>query len=101
MKVGEYSCRVQYPSMNMICERCKSRGHHSMDTAKCEAYITHQPGVHFFNRGILSNFDDCPLKFEDVDFRSSEQAYQWSACVEALREDLAEEVMQAITPLRS
>ena len=87
--------------MNMICERCKSRGHHSMDTAKCEAYITHQPGVHFFNRGILSNFDDCPLKFEDVDFRSSEQAYQWSACVEALREDLAEEVMQAITPLEA
>ena len=59
------------------------------------AYITHQPGVQFVNRGILSNFDDCPLKFEDVDFRSSEQAYQWSACVEALREDLAEEAIQA------
>ena len=72
-----------------------------METAKCEAYISDKPGVHFFNRGILSNLDDCTLKFEDVDFRSSEQAYQWSTCVEELREDLAEEVIQAITLLEA
>ena len=79
-------CRVQYSSMNMVCERCKSRGHHTKDTNKCPAYVAQQPGVHFFSRGILSNFEECPLKFEDFDFRSSEQAYHWSACVEALRD---------------
>ena len=69
-----------------------------MDTSKYDTYVTHQQGVHFFTRGILSNFDDCPQKFVDVD---SKQAYQWSYCVEALREDLAEEVMLTITPLES
>ena len=98
IRVGEYLCRVQYSSMNMVCERCKSRGHHTKDTGKCPAYVDQQPGVHFFSSGILSNFEECPLQFEELDFRSSEQAYQWSACVEALRDDLAEEVMKSTTP---
>ena len=76
--------------MNMV--------YHTKDTDKCPAYVAQQPGVHFFSRGILSNFEECPLKFEELDFRSSEQAYQWSACVEALRDDLAEEVMKSTTP---
>ena len=55
----------------------------------------------FFINKILSNFDKCSVKFEEIDFTSSEQAYQWSACVEELREDLAEEVMKANILLES
>ena len=61
-------------------------------------YVAQQPGVHFFSRGIQSNFEECPLKLEELDYRSSEQANQWSVCVEALRDNLAEEVMKSATP---
>ena len=37
------------------------------------------------------------MKFEDIDFISSEHAYQWNACVEELRADLAEKVIKAKT----
>ena len=37
IRVGEYLCRVEYSSMNMVCERCISRGHHTKDTDKCPA----------------------------------------------------------------
>ena len=38
------------------------------------------------------------MKFEDIDFITSEHAYQWSACVEQLRDDLAEKVIKSKTP---
>ena len=47
---------------------------------------------------MLSHFDKCLIQFEGTDFVSSEHEYQWSACVEDLSEDLAEEVMKAKTP---
>ena len=98
IQVAGHSCRVQYPNLNRVCERCQSISHKTNDIEICEAYIPEQPDVHFFTGGILSNFNMCSVQFEEIDFTSSEQAYQWSACVEKLREDLAEEVMKANSP---
>ena len=96
--IEDYYCRVQYSSMNQICERCKRHGHKTSDTKKCEAFEPSQENVHYITNGILSNFGECSMKFEDIDFISSEHAYQWNACVEELRDDLAEKVIKAKTP---
>ena len=62
--------------MNAVCERCKKQGH---DTSKCEAYKAFQ-GIHFI---------------------TSEYAYQWSACVEDLRDDLTEKVIMSKSRLEA
>ena len=98
IKVGDFSCRVQYSSMNVVCERCRMQGHHTHEISKCEAFEAEQPTVHFFSRGILSNFDPCPVTYQGINFKTSEHAFQWSACVEVLRDDLAEEVIMAKSP---
>ena len=92
IQIGEYYCRVQYSSMNQICERCKRHGHKTSDTKKCEAFEPSQENVHYITNGILSNFGECNMKFEDIDFISSEHAYQWNACIDQLRDDLAENI---------
>ena len=98
IQIGEYDCRVQYSSMNQICERCKRHGHKTSDTKKCEAFEPSQENVHYITNGILSNFGECNMKFEDIDFMSSEHAYQWNACIDQLRDDLAENVIKSKTP---
>ena len=85
IKIGDYSCRVQYSSMNLVCERCKGQGHRTEDIIKCDAYQAEQTNVHYITRGILSNFGICKM-------------YQWKACVESMRDDLAEAVIQSTTP---
>ena len=96
--IGDYYCRVQYSSMNQICERCKRHCHKTSDTKKCEAFEPSQENVHYITNGILSNFGECSMKFEDIDFISPEHAYQWNSCFEELRDDLAEKVIKAKTP---
>ena len=86
---------VQYASMNQICERCKRHGHKTNDTEKCEAFEPSQENVHYITNGILSNFGECNVKFEDIDFISFEHAYQWNACIEQLRDDLGENVIKS------
>ena len=54
--------------------------------------------MHYITRGILSNFDICKINFEGIDFISSELASQWKSCVESMRDDLAEEVIQLNIP---
>ena len=98
IKIGDYACRVQYSSMNLVCERCKGQGHRTGDIIKCDAYQAEQTNVHYITRGMLSNFGICKTNFEGIDFISSEHAYQWKACVESMRDDLAEKVIQSATP---
>ena len=82
IKIGDYSCRVQYSSMNLVCECCKGQGHRTGDIIKCDAYQAEQTNVHYITRGILSIFGICKMNFEGIDFISSEHAYQWKDCVE-------------------
>ena len=46
------------------------------DTNKFEVFEPSQEHVNYITNGILSNFGDCKMKFEDIDFISSEHAYQ-------------------------
>ena len=71
IKVGDFSCRVQYFSMNVVCERCRMQGHHTHEISKYEA---DQPTVHFFSRGILSNFDPGPVTYQGINFKTSKHA---------------------------
>ena len=48
--------------------------------------------------GALSNFVRVEITYENIPFVTSEHAYQWSKCVEALKTDLAEEVTKAKSP---
>ena len=51
-----------------------------------------------FSSGVLSNFNRCPVTIDNLTSPSSEHAYQWRACTEALCADLAEKVVKAGTP---
>ena len=61
--------------------------------------MAEQPNGHFFTQGILSNFEPCPVTFQDIKCITLEHAYQWSACIEDLRDDLAEEVITSKSSL--
>ena len=98
IQIGEYPCRVVYPNINSVCDRCTQRGHRTQNTFMCEAYEPDQDDIHFFRDGILSNFSETELTYQNIKFPTAEHAYQWAACVEALRDDLAEEVIQAASP---
>ena len=94
IQISEYYCRVQYSSMNQICERCKRHGHKTSDTKKCEAFEPSQENVHYITNGILSNFGECNVKFEDIDFISSEHAYQWNPSEHAYQWNPSEHAYQ-------
>ena len=79
--------------MNLVCERCKGQGHRTGDIIKCDAYQVEQTNVHYITRASSAT-----LNFEGIYFISSDHAYQWKACVESMRVDLAEEVIQSTTP---
>ena len=98
IQIGTYTCRVQYASRNRLCERCNNTDHKTSETNVCPAYITEQPDVHYFSRGILSNFSRCVMKYEDNEFLTSEHTYQYLACIAQNRRDLADDVMHSTTP---
>ena len=95
IQIGEYYCSVQYSRLNQVCELCKRHGYQTSDTKKCKAFESNQENVHYITKGILSNFGECNMTFEDIDLISSEHAYEWNACVEELRDDLAENVLKS------
>ena len=70
-----------------------------MDVEKCDTYIPKVDNTLVFTRGVLSNFDRCFVEMDGLKFVTSEHAYQWRACTEALRDDLAEKVIAAKFPI--
>ena len=101
INIGNYTCRLSYrnqPAVPRPCIRCKNSDHKTEDIEQCEAYIANQPDVLAFNRGPFSNFDRCDVTMEGRTFITSEHCYQWMAAVEALREDVAEDIIKATSP---
>ena len=80
------------------CIRCRNSDHKTEDIDQCEAYIASQPDVLAFNRGPFSNFDRCDVTMERRSFITSEHCYQWMSAVEALRDDVAEDIIKAKFP---
>ena len=97
-QIGNYSCRIRHVSQSRNCIRCRSGSHRTDDVASCPAYVESNDNIVAFSSGILSNFHKCPLTVNGTSFPTSEHLYQWRACTEAIRDDLAELVVKAATP---
>ena len=72
---------------------------HKSDSPRCLYFMEAPPDNYILYRnGPFSNFDQAPLTLGSTRFPTSEHAYQWRACMEHMREDLAEKVVQYKTP---
>ena len=96
--IGEHTCRLSYAAKHIVCQRCNLKDHKTDNTDLCKAYATGQNHLELITNGALSNFERVEMTYENIPFITSEHAYQWSKCVEALRVDLAEEVTKAKSP---
>ena len=96
--LGDFTCRIWYASRTTQCKRCNKSGHKT-DNPACPFYIESPPeNYHLFRGGLFSNFHPTSVAMGSTTFASSEHAYQWRACSEHLRDDLAERVVSAKTP---
>ena len=96
--IGDHMCRIWYASRRVVqCDRCNG-GHSSFDKVRCPLYIVPLDNVYVFTRGLLSNFGKCTVNMGPLTFPSSEHAYQFRACEEHIRADLAELIYKAETP---
>ena len=96
--MGGYPCRIWYSSKRVQCKRCSYHGHRD-DSPDCPYYIEAPPeNFVLFKSGILSNFHPSLVKSVHGEFATSEHYYQWRACTEHLRADLAAKVLLAKTP---
>ena len=97
VKIGEHLCRTWYASRDRKCKRC-GEGHHTNDVDRCDSYTTPLEHVKVFSTGPFSNFNRCTIDMGPLTFITSEHAYQFRACEEHLRADLAEKVLKSRTP---
>ena len=96
--LGGYQCRIRYPTQQIKCKRCSLYGHKA-DSSACKLFIeSPQDNFILFRNGIYSNFSPAPVVMGSTTFPTSEHAYQWRACSEHLRDDLAEKVVNAKSP---
>ena len=90
VSIGDYTCIVWYASRDVQCKRCGSKIHRTSDTCICDYYTPPLDNVHAFNSDPLSNFYRCVVYMCPLTLYSSEHAYQFRACEEHLRPDVAE-----------
>ena len=96
--LGGYQCRIRYPTQQIKCKRCSLYGHKA-DSSACKLFIESPPDNYIlFRNGIYSNFSPAPVVMGSTTFPTSEHAYQWRACSEHLRDDLAEKVVNVKSP---
>ena len=98
VQIGGYSCRIRHSSQIQNCVCCRSSSHRTDDHAACPLYTEPREDVVAFSGRVFSNFNKCKMTLNDMEFATSEHAYQWRACTEVLRVDLAEKVYKAATP---
>ena len=95
------NCRILHTSQKNACMRCRHRNHLTTDIEHCEAYsndlnvlIVKSP------KYPMSNYFPCRMKMHNIDFASSEHAYQWRFLQYIDTSDLAEEVLKAPTAVQ-
>lgn len=96
-RINGHTCRFWYASRIDKCARC-NENHKTSETTDCLAFRATQPNVKVFAWGPLSNFYNGSMKMDNMTFVTSEHCYQWHACTEMLRDDIAEKVFHARTP---
>ena len=50
------------------------------------------------SNNVMSNFYQCVVTFDEIDFKSSEHAYQWRLAKYVGRDDLAQCILESPTP---
>ena len=90
--------RIRHSSQIQNCICCRSSSHRIDDHAACPLYIEPRDDVVAFSGGVFSNFNKCKITLDEMEFETSEHAYQWRGCTKAHRDDLAEKVFNVALP---
>ena len=102
VKIGQHLCRIWYASKKVQCIRCGG-AHYTNDDSKCAAFSEPRDDIEVFADGLLLNFTRCEVKMNDgkLSFITSEHAYQFRACEEHMRADLAEKIYKVTSPFQA
>ena len=99
-KIDGHTCFIWHRSQNDICLRCqKQSGHKTSDTDNCPSFEPTDKICAFRHPdNPLGNYFKCDVYIGNQKFTSAEHAWQWAKCVDAGRNDLADEVKAAKHP---
>ena len=97
--INFHKCRIWHQSQARACIRCRQLDHTSTDTESCPAYTGDTNIIMIRSANYaMCNYYMCNLRVFEMDFRSSEQAYQWRFMKYLGMDDLAQEIFEAKTP---
>ena len=96
--IKQSKCRIYHNSQKYACARCRMLSHETRDIDKCPAY-SHDTDVIIIKSPSFSlcNYYLCPVKVFNMEFMSSEHAYQWRFLTYLDMPDLAQEVLNTST----
>ena len=98
--INNYKCQVWHKAPKNSCRRCRKLDHNTSQTAKCEAFLCDDDVITIKSpQFVLCNYFPCRVKVFDIEFSSSEHAYQWRYLKHIGMDELALEVLDA--PLAS
>ena len=97
--INFHKCRIWHQSQARACIRCRQLDHTSTDTESCPAYTGDTNIIMIRSANYaMCNYYMCNLRVFEMDFRSSEQAYQWRFMKYLGMDDLAQEIFEVKTP---
>ena len=75
---------------------------HYQNTEICNAYTENSDIISIRSlNNVMSNFYQCVVTLDGIDFKSSEHAYQWRLAKYFGRDDLAQAILEVPTPRRA
>ena len=97
--INHNQCIIFHPSQEKSSSRCRYMEHSRQNTEVCNAYTENSDiiPIRSVNNG-MSNFYQCIVILDGIDFKSSEHAYQWRLAKHVGRDDLAQCILESNTP---
>ena len=93
--LGNFKVRIWHVSQQNSCKVCGQTGHRSK-TESCPAFSPEEDTVAFRGHlNPLSNFYQCKVKLDDMEFQSAEHAFQWTKAQDLQEYSTAEEIYNA------
>ena len=97
--INHNQCRIFHPLQEKSCSRCRYMGHCRQNTEVCNAYTENSDIIPIRSaNNVMSNFYQCVVTLDGIDFKSSEHAYQWRLAKHVGRDDLAQCILESNTP---
>ena len=76
--INHNKCIIFHPSQEKFCNRCRYTWHCSQNSELCNAYTENSDIISIRSQNnVMSNFYQCVVTLDGIDFKSSEHAYQW------------------------